>query len=817
MVEHRRQSKDKGLKHESMVFINHDRALKDIQRALNRNISCAIIAGRWMGKTHFLRHLREMFSQRINAQARKRHSTAFIPIYFSPHTFAVSSLKDLYSQLIDDIVTEINEWMKKCYSRSRSIEIDSRIKVAPDTSMHIVLEAFEADLWEITKTVRYVVKEPKLVFLFDNLYRLNNQVITQSFVSHWFEILHKDTQRTRNLRPHIVIAVACLRDHIDQFIDSSRQQTNALLLPGHDEIRPIYLGVFERADIEKMLEVTLGKDIVDTLPENLTDELYSLSGGHPHLAKSMVDDIVHDIHQFQVRIDMEYFEKLKLNWHAYFSGIFSWIGERIIEDHMMRAIFEILVNSKRAWRRGELFEKIQKTPSGARYANEMSKALLLLQCMGVVRQIFPDSYEVSGQMCCEYLMIPKENIEREIHASTINSCQEVERQTEENMAAQQLLKQNDLRRLKVINDTHPIWRYKTAGQRRAILNTAGLPNEIIDNLQFDGTNTDTDMLLSQLENFGRLQNRPNYTALGAWLDHMLSESSEVEGALFLANLILHYSLIKDSNYLQQLEIKYGLIFTHPRTKRTSLAWLLSTMQQTEWKDKRDPATLEKIWRERAAFLDVAFLERGAQAARSVCCIEYTDGAAIGTGFLVAPNLLLTNYHVLPNDAIVANTQVRFGFRLDILGHLQRGSTYQIKQRLQFSPTDNLDYVLLELEDEPGNNPEIGYLRPVAKLAEINTPLYIIQHPQGKPQKIVLQENWITYLASDHRRIQYLTNTEYGSSGAPAFNENWDLVAIHHSRAPFPQISTDMSIEGNEGIPLITILPEIKDFLPYSVD
>ncbi len=91
----------------------------------------------------------------------------------------------------------------------------------------------------------------------------------------------------------------------------------------------------------------------------------------------------------------------------------------------------------------------------------------------------------------------------------------------------------------------------------------------------------------------------------------------------------------------------------------------------------------------------------------------------------------------------------------------------------------LDYVMLEVDDSPGEHEEIGYMRPVPKTLATVQPAFIIQHPCGDPQKVVLQDNWITYVAPDHRRVQYLTNTEHGSSGSPVCNENWEVVALHH--------------------------------------
>ena len=52
------------------------------------------------------------------------------------------------------------------------------------------------------------------------------------------------------------------------------------------------------------------------------------------------------------------------------------------------------------------------------------------------------------------------------------------------------------------------------------------------------------------------------------------------------------------------------------------------------------------------------------------------------------------------------------------------------------------------------------------------------------------------------RVRYRTNTEPGSSGSPCFDQNWSLVALHHSGDPnFDGIKQP---EYNRGIPIAAI-------------
>ena len=56
-------------------------------------------------------------------------------------------------------------------------------------------------------------------------------------------------------------------------------------------------------------------------------------------------------------------------------------------------------------------------------------------------------------------------------------------------------------------------------------------------------------------------------------------------------------------------------------------------------------------------------------------------------------------------------------------------------------------------------------------------VYIIQHPQGREKKIGMIHNVVVGVTEDV--IQYRTDTEAGSSGSPVFNEQWQLVGLHH--------------------------------------
>ena len=74
--------------------------------------------------------------------------------------------------------------------------------------------------------------------------------------------------------------------------------------------------------------------------------------------------------------------------------------------------------------------------------------------------------------------------------------------------------------------------------------------------------------------------------------------------------------------------------------------------------ENDILKFEKIHKEKD-FLPVRFLSRGDERARAVCRIS--TATSFGTGFLVAPGVLMTNNHVLSSPEEASNSVAQFDF------------------------------------------------------------------------------------------------------------------------------------------------------------
>jgi hypothetical protein len=258
-----------------------------------------------------------------------------------------------------------------------------------------------------------------------------------------------------------------------------------------------------------------------------------------------------------------------------------------------------------------------------------------------------------------------------------------------------------------------------------------------------------------------------------------------------------------------------------------------------------PEALETIIRDSNSMLDFGlWLEKAVKIERAICRIEIplsTGKTAFGTGFLVSPDLLVPNFHVVDpllgikdgaarGIPIAASGDVicRFDYRVMGDGTKSAGTTYSLapewkvflspNNKREDEPTiDTLDCAILRLArpaenlaagtESDGPGAQRGWIDwPQAGQSALKPrdPMFIVQHPQAEPVKLALDTDAITSVNASQTRVRYKTNTEPGSSGSPCFDQNWKLVALHHSGDP------NFALEANEGIPIDRIIGKLKE-------
>lgn len=188
---------------------------------------------------------------------------------------------------------------------------------------------------------------------------------------------------------------------------------------------------------------------------------------------------------------------------------------------------------------------------------------------------------------------------------------------------------------------------------------------------------------------------------------------------------------------------------------------------------------------------VNYLAQGMQAARSVGRISLRDDMdrtiGYGTGFLVGPGVVMTNNHVIGSDVEGATAVIDFDYEQDESFRDRQVHTFRLAPRQCFVTDEKLDFTLIGVAPvaERGTRElaEIPWLhlKPMPGKAFKGEYLTIIQHPGGERKQVCVRENKLLRYA-DHT-VWYETDTLGGSSGAPVFNNLWEVVALHHSGIP----------------------------------
>ncbi len=64
---------------------------------------------------------------------------------------------------------------------------------------------------------------------------------------------------------------------------------------------------------------------------------------------------------------------------------------------------------------------------------------------------------------------------------------------------------------------------------------------------------------------------------------------------------------------------------------------------------------------------------------------------------------------------------------------------------------------------------------------MNDPVNVVGHPMGRLKEIAVRDNALVQRLDDF--LHYRTDTEPGNSGSPVFNDQWEVVALHHQGVP----------------------------------
>ncbi len=218
----------------------------------------------------------------------------------------------------------------------------------------------------------------------------------------------------------------------------------------------------------------------------------------------------------------------------------------------------------------------------------------------------------------------------------------------------------------------------------------------------------------------------------------------------------------------------------------------------------------------------------------------------GTGWLVGPDLVLTNYHVIKDmlgDAPTVRGRdviCQFDFKV-AAGRTIKGTECQLHpdtpvvdwspySAFDLSDTDELpneselDFALLRMDRKLGEMPiggegeegapKRGWIS-LKKALDSPSPnetagdpkmlLYVLQHPYGGPLKC--ECGTLVSVNANRTRIRHEATTERGSSGSPCFNfANLEPIALHHAG----KHSRTLNKPYNQAVPITRIVQFLRD-------
>jgi len=229
--------------------------------------------------------------------------------------------------------------------------------------------------------------------------------------------------------------------------------------------------------------------------------------------------------------------------------------------------------------------------------------------------------------------------------------------------------------------------------------------------------------------------------------------------------------------------------------------------------------LESILNARAPEIHPARFRAGLGALEGqVCRIEANTRVgtqALGTGFLVGPDLCMTSYHVVhelfsgglrPQDV-----RLRFDFKYSATGDaLFPGTVFQLAddwavasapnseferrggETDELPAADELDFAVLRVAGSPGRQPIGESFEPAAaRRGWVDAPsptrvnagddILVLQHLMGRPMRLAFGK--VIEVNGNATRVKHTADTDQGSSGSPCFTLGLNLAAIHQAGDP----------------------------------
>jgi hypothetical protein len=222
------------------------------------------------------------------------------------------------------------------------------------------------------------------------------------------------------------------------------------------------------------------------------------------------------------------------------------------------------------------------------------------------------------------------------------------------------------------------------------------------------------------------------------------------------------------------------------------------------------------------FRTLTWYRTGLERCRAVARLEtaYNDG--IASAFLIAgpdfhpdlpPLAVVTVGVAVPEDVPPAGALVSF-YGIDV--DPDRPARFRVAHQLWYQPSADrgLDTSILELASYPRDVVPLALAPALPPKPLRDQRAYIVGHPLGVTQPQFSMDD--TFLLDyDQRVLHYRSPTAPGSAGSPVFNEEWQVIGMHHASGhQMPRLNAlPGTYAANEGITIDAIRRRLAEQPP----
>jgi V8-like Glu-specific endopeptidase len=183
---------------------------------------------------------------------------------------------------------------------------------------------------------------------------------------------------------------------------------------------------------------------------------------------------------------------------------------------------------------------------------------------------------------------------------------------------------------------------------------------------------------------------------------------------------------------------------------------------------------------------------------------------VGTAVLISDRLVLSNAHVFLDAETAAELTLEFDYEYTDSGIERSPTRAKLDPSGFFCIDEDLDFGVVALADASvaEERHQVQLIESTAKVL-LGERLNVIHHPGGDRKRISIRANLL--VSEDDKWLRYTSDTRSGSSGSPVFNDQWEMVALHHGGIPDPKNLGDIDASSaNEGARVSRIVARLRD-------